>query len=240
MELQTVRTGVAAPWLLLAGLAWLVAVPRMSGMDMGPGTALGSFSFFAVTWTAMMASMMLPSALPAVASFDRVASRRRAATFAPLEFGASYVAVWAIVGIAAFAAYRGIRAADLGFVAWDRAGAGIAGAAVIAAGIYELTPLKRACLARCRANDYRNANGVDAGVRYAVNCVGCSIGLMLVLFALGVMSVVWMLLIAALVFAEKVPRVGASLVTPIALLLVGLGSWVALDASSVPWLTQPM
>ena len=118
---------------------------------------------------------------------------------------------------------------NLGFIAWDRAGAEIAGAAVVAAGVYELTPLKRAYLDRCRDDDYRDASGVAAGVRYGMNCVGCSIGLMLVLFALGVMSLTWMLVIAALVFAEKVPRAGASLVTPIGLLLIGLGVWLALD-----------
>src|SRR5215208_4629756 len=125
----------------------------MRGMDMGPGTHLGSLSFFAGTWTVMMAAMMLPSALPAVASF---AGRRAAA---PLLFAASYV-----VGIVAFAAYRGIRAADLGFLAWDRAGAWIAGAAVVAAGLYELTPLKRASLGRCRAA-ISTANPVAAGLR---------------------------------------------------------------------------
>jgi predicted metal-binding membrane protein len=76
-------------------------------------------------------------------------------------------------------------------------------------------------------------------ISYGANCVGCSAGLMFVLFALGVMSLIWMLVVAALVFVEKVPRVGASLVVPIAVLLVGLGLWIALDAASVPGLTSP-
>jgi predicted metal-binding membrane protein len=158
---------------------------------------------------------------------------------APVLFAAAYVAVWAAVGLAAFAVYRGIHAADLGFIAWDRAGAWIAGAAVVAAGLYELTPLKRASLGRCRA-DPHPGNPVVAGLRYGADCVGCSAGLMLVLFAVGVMSITWMIVVAALVFVEKVPRVGASLPAPVAFVLVAAGVWIALDAASVPGLTSPM
>ncbi len=232
---QYMRVNVIAWTLVLAAAAWAATVVRMRGMDMGPGTDLGTLSFFAGTWTVMMAAMMLPSALPAVASY----ADRRAAV--PLLFAATYVAVWAVVGIVAFAAYRGIRAADLGFLAWDRAGAWIAGASVVAAGLYELTPLKRASLGRCRADpDRLVASPVAAGLRYGANCVGCSAGLMLVLFALGVMSITWMIVVAALIFVEKVPRIGPSLPAPIALVLVAAGVWIALDASSVPGLTSPM
>ena len=164
------------------------------------GAGLGSLSFFAVTWTAMMAAMMLPSALPAARELDGLA---------PLGFAASYVAVWGIVGVVAFAAYRGIHFA--------------AGAAVLAGALYELTPLKRRCLASCRRGVRRGEHGTVAGVRYGVQCLGCSTGLMVVLLALGGMSVTWMLVVAAIVFVEKVPRFGASLVEPVALSLVGLG-----------------
>jgi predicted metal-binding membrane protein len=230
---MTVRAQIVVPTLALAGAAWLVAIVRMRGMDMGPGTDLGSLSFFAGTWTVMMAAMMLPSALPAIA-------RRRHAA-ASLLFAVSYVAVWAVVGIIAFAAFRAIRSAELGFLAWDRAGAWVAGAAVVAAGLYELTPFKRASLGRCRADSDRGVarKPMVAGLRYAANCVGCSAGVMVVLFALGVMSITWMIVVAALVFVEKVPRVGASLPTPVALLLFGLGLWIALDPSTVPGLTSP-
>ena len=234
---EYMRANVIVATLVLAAAAWTATVVRMRGMDMGPGTDLRSLSFFAGTWTVMMAAMMLPSALPAVASYADVVPRRRAA--GTVLFAMSYVAVWAVLGIAAFAAHRGIRAADLGFLAWDRAGAWIAGAAVAAAGLYELTPLKRASLGRCRAG-IPMAHPVAAGLRYGANCVGCSAGLMLVLFALGVMSITWMIVVAALVFVEKVPRIGASLPLPISLVLVAAGVWIAVDASSVPGLTSPM
>ena len=239
MRDRTVKAKVIVLTLGLAGAAWLVAIVRMRGMDMGPGSDLGSLSFFAGTWSVMMAAMMLPSALPAIVSFADVVPRRRAA--ATSLFAMSYVAIWAVVGIIAFAAFRAIHGADLGFLAWDRAGAWVAGTAVVVAGLYELTPLKHASLGRCRANaDRRVANPAVAGLRYGANCVGCSAGLMLVLFALGVMSITWMIVVAALVFIEKVPRIGAALPTPIALLLGAVGIWIALDASSLPGLTSPM
>jgi predicted metal-binding membrane protein len=165
------------------------------------GSGLGSLSFFVVTWTVMMAAMMLPSALPVALGLDGVA---------PLAFAVSYVAVWGLAGVAAFAAYRGIHAAAAGVV--------------VAAAVYELTPLKRRCLACCRNGVRSDESGVTAGGRYGVHCLGCSAGLMLALVALGAMSVTWMLVVAVLVFVEKVPRFGASLVEPVALLLAGLGA----------------
>ncbi|HEY8028504.1 MAG TPA: DUF2182 domain-containing protein [Gaiellaceae bacterium] len=199
MRLRTARTATSTALLVLVGATWAISVRRMTGMEMGSG--LGTLSFFAVTWTVMMAAMMLPSALPVALGLRGVA---------PLAFAVSYVAVWGIAGIAAFAAYRGIHAAAAGVV--------------FAAAVYELTPLKRRCLACCRNGVGSETNGVTAGARYGMHCLGCSAGLMLVLLALGAMSVTWMLVVAGLVFVEKVPRFGASLVGPVALLLVGLGA----------------
>jgi predicted metal-binding membrane protein len=199
MSFRTARTARPTALLVLVGAAWAISVWRMNGMEMGSG--LGSLSFFVVTWTAMMAAMMLPSALPVALGLDGVA---------PLAFAVSYVAVWGLAGVAAFAAYRGIHAAAAGVV--------------VAAAVYELTPMKRRCLACCRNGVRSHESGVTAGGRYGVHCLGCSAGLMLALVALGAMSVTWMLVVAALVFVEKVPRFGASLVEPVALLLASLGA----------------
>jgi predicted metal-binding membrane protein len=122
MSFRTARTARPTALLVLIGAAWVISVWRMTGMEMGPG--LGSLSFFVVTWTAMMAAMMLPSALPVALGLDGRA---------PLAFAVSYIAVWGLAGVAAFAAYRGIHAAAAGVV--------------VAAAVYELTPLKRRCLA---------------------------------------------------------------------------------------------
>lgn len=199
MRPRTEKTTVLIALAVLVGSAWVFAVRRMTGMEMGPADQ--SLPFFVVTWTAMMTAMMLPSALPAALRLDGVS---------PLAFAASYVAVWGAVGVAAFAVEHGIHRFATG--------------AVVAAAFYEVTPVKRRCLARCRDGVRADANGAGAGVRYGVHCLGCSAGLMLVLLALGAMSVTWMVVVTALVFVEKVPRFGATLVAPVALLLVGLGA----------------
>jgi predicted metal-binding membrane protein len=237
-------TAALAAGLIAAALAcWIVTAQRMRGMDMGPGTDLGSVSFFLGAWVTMMAAMMLPAALPMVLLFDRV-SRRATST---AIFVLSYLAVWAAYGAAAYLVYRGVRALGPGFLAWHRQGPIVAGVFIAAAGLYEVTPLKRVCLRHCRSPMHFVLGGWKPGTRGAVLmgmehgawCAGCCWGLMVILFALGVMSVTWMLVVAAVVFAQKVLPFGARLAWPLAAALVALGIWVAVDPGSVPWLVQP-
>ena len=179
----------------LAAVCWFFAVRQMSGMDMGTATELGSLGFFAAVWVPMMAAMMLPGAVPAVARVGRGLA-------APL-FAASYVAVWALFGLAVYALYR-------------PHGAAAAGVLTIAAGLYELTPLKRECRRRCQRD-------VRSGFQFGVYCVGSSIGLMVMLIALGVMSVAWMAVVAALVLAQKLLPPRAWIDVPVALAITTLG-----------------
>jgi predicted metal-binding membrane protein len=191
-----------AELIVLLGLAeacWVLAVRQMSGMDMGAATELGSLGFFVAAWAPMMAAMMLPGAVPA-------AARLRGALAVP-AFAGSYLAVWTAVGLAVYALYR-------------PHGAAIAGALTIAAGVYELTPLKRHCRRRCRET-------VRSGFEFGAWCVGSSIGLMVVLLALGAMSITWMALVAVLVLAQKLLPLRAILDVPVALAIVGLGILVA-------------
>jgi predicted metal-binding membrane protein len=192
----------AAQLIVLLGLAeacWVVAVQQMSGMNMGTATELGSLGFFVAAWVPMMAAMMLPGAVPA-------AARLRGALAVP-SFAASYLAVWTAVGLAVYAVYR-------------PHGVAVAGALTIAAGLYELTPLKRHCRRRCRET-------VRTGFEFGVYCVGSSIGLMVVLLALGAMSVTWMALVAVLVLAQKLLPPRTAVDVPVALAIVGLGILVA-------------
>ena len=255
-SVQAVRRGgsakaVAIVVLALALACWLVVLQRMRGMDMGPGTDLGSFPFFLGVWVTMMAAMMLPSALPMVLLFDRVARGRRAAgkqTPTTSIFVASYLVVWAGFGIAAFFIYRALRSADWSLLSWHQHGALLAGGAVAAAGVYELTPLKRACLRHCRSPLHYVLGGWRPGLRGAIlmgaehgsYCVGCCWGLMLILFALGVMSITWMLLVTAVIFVQKVLPWGPVPHRVSALALLGFGVWIAIDPASVPGLTLPM
>jgi predicted metal-binding membrane protein len=198
----------------LAAASWFFAVRQMSGMDMGVATPLGSFAFFVVLWVSMMAAMMLPGAAPAVMR------RARAGVRAVPLFVVSYLAVWTLVGVAVFGLYR-------------PHGTAAAGAVVIAAGAYELTPLKRHFRRRCRES-------VDSGFAFGIFCVGSSIGLMLMLVALSVMSVTWMSVIAVLVLAQKLLPAKALADVPLAVAIAGLGILIVLAPSSVPGLMPTM
>jgi len=240
--------GVVALLLAVALACWIAAVYRMRGMDGGPGTALGGLVWYLGVWVTMMAAMMLPSVAPTVVVFHRIARDRRRTGAAPTSvFVAGYLTSWAAYGAAAYGLYRIVHGLDPSFLHWRREGPYVAGAAVALAGIYEATPLKRACLAHCRSplhfvvSRFRSgiAGGLSLGIEHGLWCVGCCWGLMVVLFALGVMSILWMVVVAALIFAEKMlPRVeGATRV--LAAVLVAVGVWIAVSPASVPGLTQP-
>jgi predicted metal-binding membrane protein len=133
------RLQVAALVLGGALVAWIVILERMRGMDVGPGTDLGGLGWFLGLWVTMMAAMMLPSAAPAALLVARVA--RGAPT---LIFAVGYLAAWTAYGLAAYGLFRLVTSFDTGWLAWDRGGPYVAGAVIVAAGVYELTPLKRA------------------------------------------------------------------------------------------------
>jgi predicted metal-binding membrane protein len=177
--------------------------------------------------------MMLPSAAPAARHVVRLA--RRVPT---LLFTAGYLTVWTGYGLLAYAVFRLVTSFDTGWLAWDRAGPYAAGGVIVAAGLYELTPLKRLSLGRCRSVP----NGGDAfrsGLAHGLDCVGCSGTLMAVLFVLGAMSLFWMTVVAVAIFAEKVLPGGARLAPVFAVALVTLGIGVAMSPASVPGLTEP-
>jgi predicted metal-binding membrane protein len=200
----------------VAAACWVVAVHQMSGMGMGVATPLGSFASFAALWVSMMAAMMLPGL---VAPVVRVTYARARLVAAPL-FVASYLAVWAIVGLLVYAVYR-----PHGTVA--------AGVAVIAAGAYECTPIKRRLRQRCR-------EGFLSGSGYGVCCVGSSIALMLMFVALGVMSVAWMSVIAVVVVAQKLLPPNAAFDASLAIAIVALGVLILVAPSSIPGLMPSM
>jgi predicted metal-binding membrane protein len=218
--MTTTRTAATASALAatlgLAAASWVVAVRQMNGMDMGAQTRLGSFGFFIGVWVSMMAAMMLPAAAPAALRRAHASGRVRAV---PLFVG-SYLAVWTLVGVAVYALYR-------------PHGSFVAGAVAVAAGVYEFTPLKRHFRRRCRES-------VGSGFGFGLYCVGSSIGLMLMLVALSVMSVTLMSVIAVVVLAQKLLPAKAAIDLPLALAIVGLGIVIVVAPSSVPGLTPPM
>lgn len=242
--------GLAALLLGLALVTWIITIERMRGMDMGPGTDLGALGWYLGIWVTMMAAMMLPPAAPMVLTFARIArerTRRGKASVPTWVFVTGYLATWAAFGVLAYAVYRLLVAVDPGFLAWDEYGPIVAGSAVALAGLYQLTPLKSVCLKHCRTPLHFVLHGwregyvgaLRMGGEHGAYCVGCCWGLMLILFALGVMSLVWMAVVAAVIFAEKVTPFGQRLSRVFAVAFVLFGIWVALAPGSVPALTQP-
>jgi predicted metal-binding membrane protein len=221
--------------LLLAGAvaAWAVTVDRMRRMDAGPGTDLGGLGWYLGIWVTMTAAMMLPSAAPAARHVARLA--RRVPT---LLFTAGYLAVWTAYGLLAYGLFRLVTSFDLNWLAWNRGGPYTAGGVIVAAGLYELTSLKRLNLRHCRSAPH-SGNALRSGLAHGLDCVGCCGALMAVLFVLGVMSLFWMAVVAVAIFAEKVLPHGPRLAPVFAVALVALGIWVAVSPASVPRLTEP-
>jgi predicted metal-binding membrane protein len=232
---------VAIALLGVAVAAWILTVQRMQGMDAGPGTDLGTLGWFLGVWVTMTAAMMLPSAAPAVTLFARL---RGAA--ASTVFVTGYLVAWTAYGIAAYGVYRVLAAWAPAFAAWDEYGPWIAGATVIAVGLYQLSPLKTACLRHCRSPLHflmhtrpGPIGALRSGAAHGAYCIGCCSGLMLALFALGVMSLLWMALIAAVIVVEKVLPRGEVFARVFATTVLALGVWVAVSPGSVPGLTEP-
>lgn len=236
------RLGLVGLLAALAAAAWWSTAERMQGMDAGPWASLGGAGWFVSVWVVMMAAMMFPSVAPTVALYSKMTMRR--SSLLPLAFTGGYLLTWAAAGAAAYGAAR-LPTGDV--LRWGRAGHWVAVATLAAAAVYELTPLKDVCLGKCRTplgtllGSWRDGVGgaVSMGMRNGAWCVGCCWALVAALFALGVMSLVWMGLVSAAIAFEKLfPRRRVATYTTTALLLV-LAILLAVAPDALPGLTVP-
>jgi predicted metal-binding membrane protein len=230
---------IAAAGLLAAG-CWAISAVRMRGMDAGPGGDLGATGWFVSTWVVMMAAMMLPVVTPLLVQYEP--GRGRAPTaqmFQRAAFFGGYLAVWVLAGLLAYEVVSLVRQ-DLGrtFV-WDNAGRWAAVAVLAATAAYQLTGHKRRALDRCRRASANGGPSALAGVHAGVNCLDSSWLMMAALFALGVMSLWWMAVVAVLIAAERLPRSSAPGRRVGAAILLALAIGVAVAPASVPGLTIP-
>jgi predicted metal-binding membrane protein len=238
--------GVIAGILAAAGLAWWWTVERMAGMGAAPGTDLGTLGWFTGSWVVMMAAMMLPSFAPTLAAYGTLAGTRGPSRL--LLFACGYLLAWTAAGVVAYGVYelgRDVLASDL---AWHGGvGRWLSGGLLVLAAAYQFAPLKRACLTRCRGQlgQARRvepktwSSSLATGACSGGWCIGCSWALMAALFALGVMSLTWMALIAILVAFEKTgPRpLAARLAT--AAVLAALAAGILIAPQHVPGLVLP-
>jgi predicted metal-binding membrane protein len=217
----------------------------MRGMDDGPWTSLGTLGWFLAVWVVMMAAMMFPSVAPTVALYARMTSRR--SPLLGVVFAAGYLATWAGAGIAAYGLAVGGGKLAHGVLAWDRAGRWVAAGTLAVAAVYELTPLKDVCLGKCRSplgallGSWRG--GLDGafsmGMKNGAWCVGCCWALMVSLFALGVMSLVWMAFVSALIAGEKLIRWERLATFGTAAILVAVAVLLLAAPDALPGLTIP-
>jgi predicted metal-binding membrane protein len=244
----------ASGWLLgllLAGvaLAWVITRQRMLGMDAGPGTDPGSLGFYMSSWVLMMAAMMLPSLAPAMVALPSIQQRAQLrSTPSALASGATlavgYLLTWTIFGLAAYGLFIAARSLSISAFSWNEGGRYLAGAVLLAASAYQLTPAKHACLRRCRDRmsllaAQRQEGALVAGIVHGAWCASCCWALMASLFALGLMSVTWMIVFAALIAVERFAPSRVPTSRLIAAPLAALALAVSLTPGNVPGLTIP-
>lgn len=198
------RLGLVAALFAIAAAGWWWTGDRMAGMDDGPWTALGTLSWFLGAWVVMMAAMMLPSAIPVVLEFTRAAERRRRWPVATGVLAVTYLGVWLLFGVVCYAIYTALG------MPWPTQPV-VVGLALALAGVYSLSPMKRASQARCHElcalhgplpfNLMRSA--AVAGARYGLSCLGCSAALMVAMVLLGMSSLWWAVILGIVVLVYK-------------------------------------
>jgi len=238
--------------VLLAIAAWAITGVRMEGMDAGPGSDLGTLGFYLTSWVVMMAAMMFPSVAPLVAIYAGLQRGRRAKSMsapagATSALVAGYLVTWTAAGLGAFGLFEAGRALVGDQLAWDAGGRWVAAGVLLGAAAYEFTPLKNACLTRCRGplsfilESWRDGRvgALRMGIEHGAWCVGCCWALMAALFALGVMSIAWMVVVALLIAIEKLLPWRRAATAAVASVLVVLAIAVAAAPDRVPALTVP-
>jgi predicted metal-binding membrane protein len=248
------RIVVLASLALLAIMAWAYTVlmalhgsegqqhkgmAGMAGMAMDawqPWTATEAALMF-LMWVVMMAAMMIASAAPMLLAFVGV-SRARASAAAPMSsstvFLLGYLALWVAFGVFATTAQGLLHAAALLSPSMASVSPIFSGAVLIAAGIYQFTPLKGVCLAKCRSplafllTEWRDGSrgAFVMGLRHGLYCVGCCWMVMALLFVAGVMNLVWIALLALVVLAEKALPYGQWVGRVLGIAAVAWGTWL--------------
>ncbi|GAC1603710.1 MAG: DUF2182 domain-containing protein [Acidimicrobiales bacterium] len=239
------RLGLVLMLFAMAGTGWWWTANEMRGMDSGPWSALGGFGWFLGVWVVMMAAMMLPSVAPTVALYARMTKGR--SVLLPLVFVGGYLCTWALAGVVAFAVGAAWSAVGGTSLEWNHGGRMLAAVTLLAAAGYEVSPFKDACLGKCRSplgtllGSWRDGEmgALRMGMKNGAWCVGCCWALMASLFALGVMSVVWMAVVAGLIAIEKTLPWRRLATYGTATILLALGVMFLAAPSAVPGLTIP-
>jgi predicted metal-binding membrane protein len=234
---RLIPSAVIAGVFAAAAGGWLVLTERMAGMNSGPGGDPGALGWFAGTWAVMTAAMMLPASAPAVLRVVR--ARRTPGPGAAVLFLAGYGAVWMLAGLTGYSLVQAARGLHLSTLAWSSAGRYVAAASVAAAGLYQLTETKHRWLARCTAPELDRpghglAGGLLAGAEHGGCCVACCWTLMAALYALGMMSIAWTVLLTVFIAGERLLPRRSLAVYAVGAVLIVVGITMAVSPAAVP------
>lgn len=239
--------------LILATIAWGVLIWQAPGMNnQGMGLTMGmSAALFIALWAVMMVAMMLPSAAPMILMFSTVSAgkRQKGQPFVPTWiFVSAYLLVWILCGVLAYPLALGAdELASQSMWIMENA-ARFGGIILVVAGLYQLSPLKRICLSKCRTplqfilTSWREGYGgaLRMGFEHGIYCLGCCWLLFVILFPLGIMNIAVMALVTVLIFAEKVFPLGPRIAQLAALLLIAYGVLVIFMPNFLPTVQASM
>lgn len=249
---RPLRRGTPAVLFVLAAVGWWWSARMTSDMTSSGSMAMDGMAdmgrdaiglgAFIVAWLAMMTAMMFPAISPVVKLYGRAAAAGRVA---PLPFFvAGYLAVWTGMGVPAYFAWRAL----MDPIAEARPWAGrLAGVVLLAAAVWQLTPLKSVCLRHCRspisfflrfgANVARPTGALRMGATHGAFCVGCCWALMAVLVALGTMNLAWMAALSLLIMIEKNAPAGERVATAAAVAFAAGGLLLLIRPETLTTLT---
>ena len=248
-RLRRQRNLILASLLSLAVVSWLVVL-RQSGMAPGSGPATGmALPLFLFAWLAMMVAMMFPTAAPMILMFTTVSAgkRQRQQPFVPTWiFVSAYLLVWVAFGALAYGVAVGVGAVSMRS-AWLMGNAArVGGLLLLAAGLYQLSPLKNTCLAKCRSplsfilTSWRDgyAGALRMGLEHGFYCLGCCWLLFVILFPLGIMNLAAMVALTSVIFAEKSLQIGPLLGRVAGAALIAYGALVVIVPQALPGMTM--
>lgn len=248
-RLKRQRNLILVSLLTLAAVSWVVVL-RQPGMTGGAGPTMGmTFPLFLAAWVAMMVAMMFPTAAPMIMMFATVSAgkKQRGQPFVPAwVFAGSYLLVWIAFGALAYGIAIGAGALSTQS-AWVMNNAGrVAGFLILSAGLYQLSPLKNLCLAKCRSplsfilTSWRDghAGAVWMGLKHGGYCLGCCWLLFAILFPVGIMNIAAMVALTLLIFAEKSLPMGPLIGRLAGAALIGYGAVVIFVPHALPGMTM--
>jgi predicted metal-binding membrane protein len=253
MTMHRERNVILALLLVLAAASWTLLIWQsvmMNNLAMGLTMGMGAVLFLSI-WVVMMVAMMFPTAAPMILVFARVQrdKRQNGRAFVPTwVFVSAYLLMWTLFGVLAYVGATWAERVGQQ-VPWLMVNAArIGGSLFVLAGLYQLSPLKRSCLAKCRTPlDFIFSSWHDGywgsfrmGLEHGVYCLGCCWLLFVIFFPLGMMNVAAMAVVTLLIFAEKSLPVGPRIAQLAALALIAYGVLVVVVPGVLPMMRAPM